>query len=237
MQRYAHMRRSNVERAFQIHFDDCCYVCQPRLKGSRGEINTAAFKNTHTGCLLSRIDDEERGAQRCGCCGLKKTGTRRCSVSTFMEKLLRLDTEDLLYRDIRPRALRRLDRGAGSMVFSLISGYLRGRRSTELTTVRAVAATRSCAQEKGDKKQPGPNRQEVWRKKQKQNNQLTFQTNRPLLSNVRRSHGSKGEPIVSVYGRRSCRVLLHLSVPEGLQTLCTEFGGVAENAKWTRQPG
>lgn len=29
MQRYAHMRRSNVERAFQIHFDDCCYVCQP----------------------------------------------------------------------------------------------------------------------------------------------------------------------------------------------------------------
>ena len=32
MQRYAHMRRSNVERAFQIHFDDCCYVCQTHNK-------------------------------------------------------------------------------------------------------------------------------------------------------------------------------------------------------------
>ncbi|KAF0039659.1 hypothetical protein F2P81_007894 [Scophthalmus maximus] len=39
--------------------------------------------------------------------------------------------------------------------------------------------------------------------------------------------------IVSVRGRRSCRFLLHLSVPEGLRTLCTEFGGVAQNAKWT----
>lgn len=56
MQRYAHMRRSNVERAFQIHFDDCCYVCQPKLKlnGERLKEPTGG----KTGCLLSGIDDE-----------------------------------------------------------------------------------------------------------------------------------------------------------------------------------
>lgn len=94
MQRYAHMRRSNVERAFQIHFDDCCYVCQPKLKGSRAGINKAALK-THTQavfCLVSTTSSEVRN----DAVAVDKKRTRLCSVSTFMEKLAhRLVSEHL----------------------------------------------------------------------------------------------------------------------------------------------
>lgn len=61
---------------------------------------------------------------------------------------------------------------------------------------------------------------------------------RPPAARYSSSHERNGAAAADcgVYGRWSCRFLLHLSVPEGLQTLCTEFGGVAQNAKWTLQP-
>lgn len=44
MQRYAHMRRSNVERAFQNTFlTTGCFVCQPKARaGKRGEATAKA---------------------------------------------------------------------------------------------------------------------------------------------------------------------------------------------------
>ena len=67
MQRYAHMRRSNVERAFQIHFDDWCYVCQTHNKSIVEEEPIVDHKKR--GCLLSGIDEQRGGAHRCGCGG------------------------------------------------------------------------------------------------------------------------------------------------------------------------
>lgn len=60
MQRYAHMRRSNVERAFQIHFDDCCYVCQPKLKLNGERLNSGPEKNRAVFCLVSTTRSEVR---------------------------------------------------------------------------------------------------------------------------------------------------------------------------------
>lgn len=112
------------------------------------------------------------------------------------------------------------------------------RRHGELTTVRVVAAaTRRRAQRKAT---PGKNNSANERRKsgsKKKHCCLTFSEWSGLpLSKIRSSHELMAWRSRCVCGRRSCRFLLHLSVPEGLQTLCTEFGGVAQNAKWTLRP-
>lgn len=84
MQRYAHMRRSNVERAFQIHFDDCSYVCQPGLRLSRETRNSGRLKKkTSRLCLLSTTASEVRN----DAVALDKTESRRYSVSRRAEIL------------------------------------------------------------------------------------------------------------------------------------------------------
>lgn len=105
------------------------------------------------------------------------------------------------------------------------------RRHGELTTVRVVAATRRCAQEKAtEPKQRGSTGSVA------KTSPLTFQMCPKVSCQKYDEVMSEYRGDCSVYGRRSCRFLLHLSVPEGLQTLCTEFGGVAQNAKWTLLP-
>lgn len=92
------------------------------------------------------------------------------------------------------------------------------RRHEALTTVRAVAATRRCAQRP---MRNGTNQQEVSVKRPRLPSERV--PSRPVPKYGQVINELRGD--CSVYGRRSCRFLLHLSVPEGLQTLCTEFRG------------
>lgn len=92
------------------------------------------------------------------------------------------------------------------------------RRHEALTTVRAGAATRRCAQRAT---RNGTNRQEVPLKGLGLPSERV--PSRPVRKYGQVINELRGD--WSVDGRRSCRFLLHLSVPEGLQTLCTEFRG------------
>lgn len=87
MQRYAHMRRSNVERAFQIHFDDCCYVCQlkPKLGRERLFRGRQKKKKQAVFCLVSTTRSEVRN----DAVAVDKKKSRLYSVSTFGENLHR----------------------------------------------------------------------------------------------------------------------------------------------------
>lgn len=83
-----------------------------------------------TGCLLSATDDEERGAQRCGCRGLKKKRAGLYSVATFVENIHRRLNEGggatppppphtRRSKNDPKKAFRRLDGGARSIVFGV----------------------------------------------------------------------------------------------------------------------
>lgn len=114
-----------------------------------------------------------------------------------------------------------LDEEARSMVFGVGGRLPRtvfDRRHEALTTVRAVAATRRCAQRPT---RSGANQQEVSVKRPRLPSERV--PSRPVPKYGQVINELRGDR--SVYGRRSCRFLLHLSVPEGLQTLCTEFRG------------
>lgn len=131
-------------------------------------------------------------------------------------------------------------------------GYLRRASLTNSPSGRCdTAPTANQSRERYKKNPPGPGRKCVLKPVCVSPNTTTTSSSsgtsltspvcfprRPPAARYSSSHERNGAAAADcgVYGRWSCRFLLHLSVPEGLQTLCTEFGGVAQNAKWTLQP-